>query len=89
MSRLQELTGEIRALEARVAAEINHEAEALGYTIKRGRAHFEDEVIKKHRALAISISRYLRESSLRLIITVPLIYSLLFPLLLPHLLSNL
>lgn len=82
MSRLQELMNEIRALEARVATEINRDAEALGYTIKRGRAHFEDEVVKQHRALMINISRYLRESSLRIIITAPLIYSLLFPLLL-------
>ncbi len=82
MSKLQELLNEIRELEARVASEINREAEALGYTIRRGRAHFEEEVLKRHRTFAVSISRYLRESSLRIIITAPLIYSLLFPLLL-------
>lgn len=82
MSRLQELLDEIRALETRVAEEFNREAEALGYSIRKGRAHFEEEAIKRHRTFVISISRYLRESSLRIMITAPLIYSLLFPLLL-------
>ena len=39
---------------ARVAAEINHEAEALGYTIKLGRAHYDVKrrnyiIMKRHR----------------------------------------
>lgn len=82
MSKLQALLDEIRALETRVAEEINREAEALGYTIKQGRAHFEEEVLKRHRSFATSIRQYLRESSLRIIITAPLVYSVLIPILL-------
>lgn len=82
MSKLQELLNDIKELEDRVADEISREAEALGYRVQKGRIYFEQEVLDRHKALAKGVSRYLAESSLGAILTVPIIYSLLVPLIL-------
>lgn len=82
MSKLQDLLNEIRELEDKVSEEIGREAEALGYRVKQGRVYFEEEIAKRHKALAKSVNRYLADASLGAILTVPIIYSLLLPLLL-------
>lgn len=82
MSKLQDLLNEIRELEARVSEEIGREAEALGYRVKQGRVYFEEEIAKRHKALAKGVNHYLAEASLGAILTVPVIYSLFLPLLL-------
>lgn len=82
MSRLQKLLDELQELEARVREEIDRDAAKLGYKIQQGRIYFESEVVQRHKAMAISIHHYLTRASWRAILTAPIIYSLILPLLL-------
>jgi len=82
MSRLQNLLDEIKELEDRVAKEINHEAEQLGYRVKRGRVYFENEIARRHKEMAKSLRQYLAESRWTVILTAPIVYSMLPPLIL-------
>lgn len=82
MSRLQQLLDEIRELENRVAEEITHEAEMLGYKIQKGRVYFESEVKRRHKEMATGLRRYIKEASWQSYVTLPIIYSMVLPLLL-------
>lgn len=81
MSGLEGLLEEIRALEKKVSQEVGREAEEFGYTLKRGRARFRDEVSQRHRALKKGVREYIRGASLAVIATGPVIYSLVVPIL--------
>jgi hypothetical protein len=80
MAGLQGLLEEIQALEKRVSEEIGREAQEFGYSLKRGRARFKQEVREEHRALRTSLREYIRGASLRILVTGPVIYSLIVPL---------
>ncbi len=82
ITRLEELLEQIRELQDRVAEEISREAGEFGYSIHQGRVSFERDVIRKHREMAIRVRRYLAESSLLVMATAPLVYSLVVPFLL-------
>ena len=82
MSKLQELLSEIRELEEKVSDELAREADAFGGRVQQGRVYFEEEIIRRHRQLAISLRRYIAESSLGVLMTVPIIYALILPLIL-------
>lgn len=81
MSQLQHLLNEIHELEERVSAEIGREAEKLGYSIHHGRIHFEEQVYRQHHQMAMSLRRYLSTSHWLIILTAPIAYSLLLPML--------
>lgn len=89
MSGLQSLLEEIRALEKRVSQEVGREAEEYGYTLKRGRARFSDEVGRRHQELKKSVREYVRGASLAVMATGPVIYSLVVPLLFLDLMATL
>ena len=80
MAGLQGLLEEIQALEKKVSEEVAREAEEFGYSLKQGRARFEKEVREKHRALRTSLRDYILGASLRILVTGPVIYSLIVPL---------
>jgi len=79
MSRLKELLIEIRELEVRIADEISREADELGYTIKRGKIRFEEEISNRHRQLTKTLGDYLRECSWPGLLVSPIVYSLIIP----------
>jgi len=79
MSQLKQLLDEIRDLENRVAEEISKEADDLGYTIKRGRVLFEQEIKKRHREFSKRLADYLSESGWLGLLVSPLVYSLIIP----------
>lgn len=81
MSRMQNLLDEIRELEERVSEEISREAEELGYTVKKGRVRFEQEIARRHKEMAVGLREYIGTASWLTLLTAPLVYSLLFPLL--------
>lgn len=81
-TRLQSLLEEIRELENRVIAEVAQEAEQFGYTIRQGRIGVEQEVARRQKLLATRIRTYLAQSSLLVMSTAPIVYSLLVPLML-------
>lgn len=80
LPNLQKLLDEIRDLEERVRDEISREAEQFGYTVRQGRISFEQDIVRQHAALKQRIGRYLAESSLLFILSAPLVYSLIVPL---------
>jgi hypothetical protein len=80
MSGLQNLLEEIRALEKRVREEVRREAEEFGYTLERGRRRFSIETRARHRLLRKKLREYIRGASIPVILTAPLIYSLVLPL---------
>lgn len=83
MSRtLQELMHEIQELEDRVLERIQRKGHGLQFKLREGKVVFEKEVLRRHKALAKRLHRYLLDSSLLKIITAPLIYSVFLPMLL-------
>ncbi len=80
--KLQGLLDEIRELEKKVAEEIAREAGEFGYTVRQGRVSFEQEIGRRHQEMATRIGAYLAEAPLLFVLTAPVIYSLVLPLLL-------
>ena len=80
--KLQGLLEEIRELEKKVADEITREAGEFGYTVRQGRVSFEQEIAHRHRQMATRIGAYLADAPLLFLLTAPIIYSLILPLLL-------
>jgi hypothetical protein len=79
---LQPLLEEIQELEKLVLEKIHHATDELSYEIKDGKAVFELEVRRRHKALVKGIWRYFRDSSLLTVLTAPVIYAILIPTLL-------
>ncbi|MCW8853674.1 MAG: hypothetical protein OQK72_03125 [Gammaproteobacteria bacterium] len=81
MSRLKELLNEIRELEVRIADEISKEADEFGYTIKRGKVLFDEEISNSHRQLTKTLGEFLGECSWPGLLVSPVVYSLIIPVL--------
>lgn len=69
----------IRELEVELTAELAKRNAELSFTLKNRRAIFEESIISRHRALKVHALRYLAESRPQVLLTAPLIYSLLLP----------
>lgn len=80
--KLKELLHDVRELEARLTEKIQEKGQNLQFSIHEGKVSFEEKVLQRHRALAKTVRRFLLDSSLLKIVTAPVIYSLLFPLML-------
>ena len=78
--RMQELAHQIVELQAELDREIQSRRKALGWSIKNGLVEFERGIAIEHRRLRESIPRFLSRSSLGTIITAPVIYSLIIPM---------
>lgn len=72
----------IRALEAELEEHLAEKQQEWQYRIERGRVRFERAVRDQHRALKEGVIRYLRESQLLTILSAPVIYSVILPLVL-------
>ncbi|MEK6555936.1 MAG: hypothetical protein AABZ31_11890 [Bdellovibrionota bacterium] len=79
-TNLQALLEEIRSLEKSVVEQIKQKETDLLYKIKNRKVIFEQEVIKKHKALRKSIYRFLTEAPLMYYLVVPIIYSMIIPI---------
>ena len=78
--RAQELATEIVRLQTELDREIHKRRKALGWHIKENLVEFEDEVIKEHRRLRTGLAGFLARSSVGKILTAPVIYSLVIPI---------
>jgi len=78
---LKQMIESVRELEAKIEAELHRRQEALEYSIHNGRVFFEKELKLKNAALKKNIREYVRGARWSVIITAPVIYSLIFPLL--------
>ncbi len=69
----------IRELEAELDAEIARRSADLRFGLEKGKAIFEEEVLRRHRELKTSLWRYIRQSNVLVMITAPFIYMLIIP----------
>ncbi len=81
-ARTSDLIAKIRSLEAELDAEIAKRRAELRFGIERGRAIFEQEILRRHRELRTSLTRYLLNARPLVVLTAPVIYALIVPLLL-------
>lgn len=81
-TRLQTLLARASELEDQIEAEITHRREALGGRIEHGRVVFAAEVQRRHRAARQAFLAYVRGIQLRVLLTAPVIYSLIVPIVL-------
>lgn len=80
--QISQLVDKIRSLEEDLEVELaKHQAE-LSFKIKNRRVIFEEEVIRRHKALKTGLVKYVLHARLRNLLTAPLIYSLSIVLLL-------
>lgn len=76
---LRQMIESVRELEAKIEAELHRRQEALQYSIHNGSVFFEKELKLKNTALK---SEYIKGARWSVILTAPIIYSLIIPLVL-------
>jgi hypothetical protein len=69
----------INQLESELESEFAKRRAQLAYTVKGRAVRFEQQVLRRHRDLKIPLSRYVLGARPLLVITAPLIYSLIIP----------
>ncbi len=74
------LTEKIRALEAELEAELAKRRAELRVGLEKGRAFFEDEVLRRHRKLKTHLVKYILNAHPLVLLTAPVIYALVVPL---------
>ena len=80
--RMQELAGEIVRLQGELDREIETRRKALGWRLKKGLVEFEHGVTIEHRRLRMGVGAFMAQSPIGVILTGPVIYSLVVPLVL-------
>jgi hypothetical protein len=73
------LRDKIRSLELELDAELAKASAGLRYGLEHGRAAFEAEVARRHRELRRSLAGYLWNARPLVVLTAPIIYSLIIP----------
>ena len=69
----------IQALELELEVEFAKARAGLDYGLEQGRARFEEEVKRRHEALRKGLGKYLACASPLVVLTAPVIYSLIIP----------
>ena len=72
----------LRSVEAEIEAELAKRREELRFHLENRRIVFEEEVLRIQRAIRTRASRYLLDASPLIILSAPVIYSLIVPILL-------
>ena len=76
------LIGRIKVLESELDAEMAKQRARLNVGLERGRIVFEQEILRRHRELQISLASYVARARPLVIITAPAIYAVIIPLML-------
>lgn len=69
----------IETLQDEIEREIDRKRDEFRYKIEQKRVVFEQEVVLRHRALRMKVSKFLRDSKIGYVVTAPVIYSLIIP----------
>ncbi|MDB5714770.1 MAG: hypothetical protein JWO15_2167 [Sphingomonadales bacterium] len=80
--RMQGLASEIVRLQGELDREIESRRKALGLKLTARIGAFEHGIVAEHRRLKLNVGRYLAQSDFKIMITAPVIYSLMVPLVL-------
>lgn len=81
-AKIDELIGRIQGLELELEAEVARQGAGLRFGLEQGRAIFEEEVLRRHRELQTRLSHYVLHAKPLVVLTAPVIYSLIVPLVL-------
>lgn len=79
-SQLAVLMEKMRSVEAEIETELARRQEELRFRFENNRIVFEDEMLRVHRAIKTRVSRYLSQANPLVMLTAPVIYSLLIPI---------
>ena len=79
-SQLAVLMEKLRSVEAEIETELARRREELRFRFENSRIVFEDEALRIHRAIKTRASRYLLQANPLVMLTAPIIYSLLIPI---------
>jgi hypothetical protein len=79
-AQLDELTAKLRSVEAEIEAELAKRAEELRFGLQSRRIVFEKEMLRLHRELKIRATRYLVDANPLMVLSAPVIYSLVVPI---------
>lgn len=79
-SQLAVLMEKMRSVEAEIETELAKRQEELRFRFENSRIVFEDEALRVHRAIKTRVSRYLSQANPLVMLTAPVIYSLLIPI---------
>lgn len=81
-TKIDELMTRIRGLELELEAEFAKQGAELRYGLEHGRVVFEDEILRRHRALQTRLFRYILHAEPLVVLTAPVIYAMIVPLVL-------
>lgn len=80
-ANIDELIARIRQIEDEIEAELRSRRDELQANFEQGRIRFKREILEQQRRLKTGLIRYLLDTHLLNILTAPVIYSCIFPLL--------
>lgn len=78
-SNTDAIIGRIRALERELDVEFAKQRAGLGFGMEEGKPRFSAELIRRHKERQIPLGRYLLTATPLVVLTAPLIYSLIVP----------
>ena len=78
--QIADLIERMRGLEGELEAELAKRRAELQVGLEKGRAIFEEEILRRHRELKTRLSAYILGARPLVVITAPIIYSLIIPL---------
>jgi hypothetical protein len=78
-AQIATLIDHIKSLEAELDVELAKRAAELRIGLEHGRLRFEQELLRRHRELRVRLSSYLLNARPLVILTAPIIYSLIIP----------
>lgn len=81
-AKIDELMRKIRELQAEVEADLENKRAQFRYRLENRRVFFEQEILALHKRLRIGSLRYILNAPPLFLLTAPLIYSFILPLLL-------
>src|SRR5664279_2879776 len=79
-AQLDKLMEKLRSVEAEIETELTKRREELRFRIENKRIVFAEEVLRVQRAIKVRASRYLIDANPLMILSAPVIYSLLIPI---------
>ena len=80
--KIAALTTKIQILEAELEAELAQRRAELRVGLEKGRAFFEEEILRRHRELRTRLSTYVLNARPSVVLTAPIIYAVIVPLVL-------
>jgi hypothetical protein len=79
-AQLDLLTEKLKSVESEIETELTKRREALRFRIENRKIIFEQDVKRVHRAIKIRSSRYFIDANPLIVLTAPVIYSLIVPI---------